>query len=159
MITLMVYGGRLIDLLVQQCRRVKLAELEEWVRCWLETLVLHMCIHTVVKTRSREGVTMVIWSCCLRQLKLRLVLAVEIELSLARIFAPAKYEEWYSSLDLLISPEHIGPRFRQIGAPIPWLIFGKCVVVFEGFQENMNLNYSYMNFNTICQTGVVVPCD
>jgi hypothetical protein len=63
------------------------------------------------------------------------------ELSLARIFAPAKYEEWYSSLDLLISPEHIGPRFRQIGAPIPWLIFGKCVVVFEGFQENMNLNY------------------
>lgn len=77
------------------------------------------------------------------------------ELSL-RIFSPAKYEEWYSALDSLISPEHTGPRSRQIGVPIPWLIFGKCVVVFEGFHENMNLNY--MNFNTICQTGVVVPC-
>ena len=78
------------------------------------------------------------------------------DLSLARIFAPVKYKEWCSALYSLVSPEHIGPRFRQIGVPIPWLIFGKCVVVVEGFHENMNLNY--MNFNAIFQTGVVVPC-
>ena len=79
------------------------------------------------------------------------------EPSLARIFATAKNEEWCSALNSLISPEHRGPRFRQLGVSIPWLFFGKYAVVAEGFQERMNLNY--MNLNDICQTGVVVPCD
>jgi hypothetical protein len=78
------------------------------------------------------------------------------ELSLARKFAPAKNEEWCSAFDSLISPEHRDPRIRQFGVTVPWLSFGKCVVVVEGFHENMNLYY--MNFSAIVQTEVVVPC-
>ena len=71
-VTLKVFVGKLIDLLLQLCRRVQLAELVRigWVhRLW--KIVLHMWIHMMPNTRSRVGTTEVSWIGVLRHLKLR----------------------------------------------------------------------------------------